>query len=195
MADINVERKSSGGRNFLPWILGLLLLAALLWGLMSLFGGDDEVEETPVAPVSEAVPVTEAPPVAPAAAAPAAGAVILPVAAIIAGPAGYVGQAQMGTVRVAEVVSDRGFWIEEGGQRMFAVVAEPQGTEQRLNINAGQTLNLSGTVYTKERLGEIPGTIEEQTRQIIQGQPAFLYVLPRDVTIVQQGDSAAAPAP
>ncbi|MBD0321372.1 MAG: hypothetical protein ICV87_13620, partial [Gemmatimonadetes bacterium] len=52
MADINVERKSSGGRNFLPWILGLLLLAALLWGLSRMFGGDRE--ETNAVPVDGA---------------------------------------------------------------------------------------------------------------------------------------------
>lgn len=58
MADINVERKSSGGRNFLPWILGLLLLAALLWGLSRMFGGDRE-EETNAVPVESTTTTTE----------------------------------------------------------------------------------------------------------------------------------------
>ena len=57
MADINVERKSSGGRNFLPWILGLLLLAALLWGLSRMFGGDRE--ETNAVPVESTTTTTE----------------------------------------------------------------------------------------------------------------------------------------
>ena len=56
MADINVERKSSGGRNFLPWILGLLLLAALLWGLSRMFGGDRE--ETNAVPVESTTTTT-----------------------------------------------------------------------------------------------------------------------------------------
>lgn len=41
MADINVERKSSGS-NILPWVLGLLLLAALIWGVMSFMDNDDD---------------------------------------------------------------------------------------------------------------------------------------------------------
>ena len=58
MADINVERKSSGGRNFLPWILGLVLLAALLWGLSRMFGGDRE-EETNAVPVESTTTTTQ----------------------------------------------------------------------------------------------------------------------------------------
>ncbi len=45
MADINVERKRSGP-NFLPWLLGLVLLAALIWVLMRVMGGNDEETTT-----------------------------------------------------------------------------------------------------------------------------------------------------
>ncbi|HYW08475.1 MAG TPA: hypothetical protein VE913_16060 [Longimicrobium sp.] len=48
MADINVERKGNGP-NFLPWILGLLLLGLLIWGLSQLLGRDnDEANEAVV---------------------------------------------------------------------------------------------------------------------------------------------------
>ncbi|HEX8454854.1 MAG TPA: hypothetical protein VF647_22440 [Longimicrobium sp.] len=46
MADINVERKRSGP-NFLPWLLGLVLLAALIWGAMRFMGNDDDETTTP----------------------------------------------------------------------------------------------------------------------------------------------------
>ncbi len=46
MADINVEQKK--GRGILPWILGLLLLGLLLWGLSKMMGRDDE-EAAPMA--------------------------------------------------------------------------------------------------------------------------------------------------
>jgi hypothetical protein len=46
MADINVERKRSGP-NIIPWLLGLVLLAALIWGAMRFMGGDDEETTTP----------------------------------------------------------------------------------------------------------------------------------------------------
>ena len=64
MADINVERKSSGGRSFLPWILGLIVLALLIWGLSRLLGGnDDEVDTTTTSDTTvtttETMPVTD----------------------------------------------------------------------------------------------------------------------------------------
>lgn len=43
MAEIHVERK---GRSPLPWILGLLLLAALAFMLLRGRGEEDEVRET-----------------------------------------------------------------------------------------------------------------------------------------------------
>lgn len=48
MADINVERKRSGGPNFLPWLLGLLLLGLLIWGLSRVLGGGgDDADPVP----------------------------------------------------------------------------------------------------------------------------------------------------
>ena len=45
MAEIKVERKEK--RSMLPWILGLLLLALVLWGISEMMGGDDDaVEDT-----------------------------------------------------------------------------------------------------------------------------------------------------
>lgn len=45
MAEIRVERKEK--RSMLPWILGLLLLALVLWGISEMMGGDDDtVEDT-----------------------------------------------------------------------------------------------------------------------------------------------------
>lgn len=39
MADINVERKQ---RSIWPWIVGLLVLALLIWLLASMFNGGDD---------------------------------------------------------------------------------------------------------------------------------------------------------
>jgi hypothetical protein len=39
MADINVERK---GPSVLPWVIGLVVLALLVWALMEMFGADVE---------------------------------------------------------------------------------------------------------------------------------------------------------
>ena len=49
MADINVERKQ---RSIWPWIVGLLVLALLIWLLASMLNGDDddrvETEQTTI---------------------------------------------------------------------------------------------------------------------------------------------------
>ena len=39
MAEINVERK---GPSVWPWIVGLLVVALLIWLLVEMFGNDDE---------------------------------------------------------------------------------------------------------------------------------------------------------
>ena len=52
MAEIRVER---GGPTIWPWVLGLLLVALLIWGATELFDGGDtatqrELTEDPVMP-------------------------------------------------------------------------------------------------------------------------------------------------
>ncbi len=54
MADINVERK---GPSIWPWIVGLIVLALLIWALMEMFGRDDT---TTVAPLTDTVGVVPA---------------------------------------------------------------------------------------------------------------------------------------
>lgn len=174
MAEIKIERKTA---DAWPWILGVLLAGLLLWGLGELFD-DDDVRAASVAP--EVVePTSTTPAVVP----PGPGAWV-PVAVMVTAPVSYVGQTVSGTARVAEVVSDRGFWLEQDGKRLFAVVREEN--EDAVNINAGQTVRLSGTVYDAATLSQVPGGLEAETRKIIVNQPLFLYVLPKDITILDQ---------
>ena len=197
MADIDIEKKEKKGMGILPWILGLLLLALVLWGLTQC--GDGGGEEAVVVPADTAVadPAAAAAPVpmdtgmamadttaaGGAGAAGAAGA--LPIAQILANPGQFGAQTVSGTARVAEVISDRGFWIEEAGQRMFVVLDEPQGAEPVVDINAGQSVRLAGQVRDGSALGQLT-TLEQETRQVAQGQPAFLIVRPAGVTIAGQ---------
>ena len=44
MAEIRVERKQN--RSLLPWILGLVLLALVLWGISEMMGRDDDAVDT-----------------------------------------------------------------------------------------------------------------------------------------------------
>lgn len=199
MAQINVERKKSPW----PWIIGVLVLLLLVWGLMELLGDRDAepagtaaVVTDPLiqeprgdiaatsAPASESViavtPVPMPPPPTSADAEP------VPVAVIVVGPAQFLGQAVRGTARVAEVPSDRGFWLEQDGQRMFALIAQSPDMEDAVNIDPGQEVRLAGVVYDASMRDQIvQGELDAETQQIISEQPAFLLVDARNVQIVE----------
>lgn len=188
MAEIHVEKKKS----IWPWIIAALVALLAIWAITQLFDRDD-AEAVAVAPVAE--PVAEAPIAAAPVAAPdpmttadAGGAVaLLPVATILAGPAGYVGQEISGTARVTDVPTDRGFWIEQDGQRMFAVVAEGPNMERAINMNPGQEIQLNGAVvHDSTSAAQLGGQLDPQTQQLVSGQPAFLLVEPDDVTVVSR---------
>lgn len=70
MADIDIERK---GTNPLPWILGLLLLALVAWGLWSLLRGRDDGDARAVVADTVADTLAGVQTVPPVAGGPAAG--------------------------------------------------------------------------------------------------------------------------
>ncbi|CAN5770987.1 hypothetical protein BH20GEM3_BH20GEM3_02940 [soil metagenome] len=176
MAEINVERK--GGGSILPWIIGLLALLLVGWLLYSMFDRDDNVAEAPV--VTE--PLATTPVIDPAAAADVDVGPVIPVAAIVTVPANYVNQTVSGTARVAQVVSDRGFWIDDGNQRVFTIIDEPK--PEIKNIRAGQMVRLDGA-QVMTAASQVPGQLEAETQQAIQAQPAFLYVRAANIFITQ----------
>ena len=173
MADINVERK---GPSIWPWIIGLIILALLIWALAALLDNDDDEVV-----LDEPVPAVVEEPIAPA---PIAGAA-LPVAAILANPASYMGQTVSGTAMVGSDPTDRGFWIEDQGQRMLVVINEPPN--ETININEGQMVRLTDArVYNSDNMMEIAGQLDADTRQIAEGEPAVLAVNWTNVDIMER---------
>lgn len=112
----------------------------------------------------------------------------LPVDLIIVTPARYLGQPVVGTARVAEVPSDRGFWLEKNGERIYAVISQSPGMEQAVNIEPGQTVRLAGLVYDSSLAEGIGGKVDQQALETIADQPAFLLVPATHVAVV---DAAA----
>jgi hypothetical protein len=181
MADIDIERKK---KSPLPVVLGLLALALLAFLLMR--GCGDDEPDPAVTPVDTTTAYTDttttvnAAPMTDTTAMGAAGAG----AAGAAGAAGWIGTVLAGTNAgqttggsgiVPETPSDRGFWIEENGQRVFAVLAEP--TEQMRDVDPGQRVTLSNArVLRGSEASQIPQDVDAEARATAQGQPYFLLV-------------------
>lgn len=185
MPELDLQRKSAASYWWIPLLL--LLLALFIWWLVAAWDNEPEVAVREGA-ATQATPVGTATPSATATATPGAGnAEMIPVAAILANPGNYADRTVQGTARVAEVISDRGFWIEENGQRMFVVLNEEK--PEKIDINAGQTVRLSGEVSTAEKAGQLDGvqSLEADTRQVLNSQKAFLYVnAPEQISIVSR---------
>lgn len=193
MADIDIERKK---KSPFPWVIGLLVLALLAFLLMRSCGDDDA--EPAVAPVTDTTTAPAAVPATDTTMMGAAGAT----GAAAAGAAGAAGAGWIGTVLagtnagqttggsgiVPETPSDRGFWIEENGQRVFAVLAEPM--EQMKDVDPGQTVMLSNArVMRGSEAGQLPESVDAEARRTAQGQGYFLYVPANGVQITSGGNT------
>lgn len=162
-------------KTWLSWMFSLAIL------LVMISCGEDETE----ADLASDVLVDSAPAAPPAPGPPAASDTTpIPVTVIVAGPAGYLGRSVVGTARVAEVVSDRGFWLEQDGERIFAVIAQTPQMENAVNVNQGQTVVVAGVVYDSATADQVPGELEPDAKQIIADQPAFLYVAAQNVILL-----------
>lgn len=178
MPELDIQRKSAATYW---WVLLLVLLLAvfIIWWLAAAWDNDPEVAV--VRPEGAAAP-------AGATATPGTANVeVIPVAAILAEPGSYADRTVQGTARVVQVISDRGFWIEENNQRLFVVLNEQR--PETVDINAGQTVRLSGRVSTAERAGQLDGvqSLEADTREALNSQKAFLYVnAPEQISVVSR---------
>lgn len=186
MAEIRLEKKKKRGMGWLWALLALLLLLLLVWWLWP----DAEVGE-PVEPVATEPFGTEVEPEGPVEPVePMVGAEGLGLGVILANPADYVGEPFPGAeVQVAEVPTDRGFWIEQDGQRLFAIIVDMPEEEPK-DINPGQTLNVEqGTLRDSGYLAELPGEpLDADTEEIARQQPIFLVVDERYIEVLEGGE-------
>lgn len=182
MAEIPVERKSS--MAWLWILLALIILGLLLW--WALDDGEEEVavQSAPTEIVGEQTPAAD-PMASPAPGGTEAG---MSIAAILANPTEYVGrddfQAEVG---VPEVPTDRGFWVEDQGNRLFAIIID-EPREVPLDINAGQRLRVTkGMIRDATFLSQIPGrTLDADTKRIVQDQDAYLIVNEDNIEILSR---------
>ena len=106
-------------------------------------------------------------------------------AAILASPQNYAGRDGFaGEFETGDVPTDRGFWITEDGDRLFALI-EDGPREVPIDINPGQTLSITGgTLHDRSYIGNIGGEpVDDDTLAILEEQPIFLVVDEDSVTI------------
>ena len=172
MAEIPVEKKSSS--KWL-WIFLLVLLAALLlWWLFADNDGEADQLNGDTAAIEQSADTM-------------AVADNMTIAAILANPAEYYGATGFeGTVTAGGPLTDRGFWIENDGARMFAIVID-EPAERRVDINPGATLRLDGgTIRDASEISAegIEGeTLDQDTMNVIADQKAVLVIDEANITI------------
>ena len=174
MAEVRIERKE--GASGWTWLIGLLLLGLIIWWIVAAVSGDrNEAATDPAAPAVTATdPTTGTATTAPGAEAATPN---LPLAAIRANPDNYFGKPVSGLATVTEVVSDRGFWVEQDGSRIF-VVKDGALDAPAAAVSAGQKASFTGTVINPDGMQEqVPGILDldESTLKMLQGEPAFIH--------------------
>lgn len=182
MAEIPVERKKS--KAWIWIVLAIVIAALLIWWIAS--SNDDD---TPMPETSSAAVAPAAVPYEDTAQQSTEAAIAAPtIAAILENPSQYIGRDDFaGEVDSPETPTDRGFWVEQNGQRMFAVIVdEPRDAYK--DINPGQRLRITnGMIRDASAIGNIPGNgLDADTKKIIQEQPAFLVVDEEDIEILQR---------
>lgn len=165
MADINVERK---GPSIWPWIIGLLVLALLIWAIAEMVDTDqaevagvEQVEE-PVAAVPTPAPVTPAP-----------GTDLSELMPLGADDAGQMVNVEG---QVVGQPTDQGFWVMTvvNGQPHAIFAQAPARTTdgqmlQTQDVRQGQSVQLAGTLQ-QAQTEQITGWIEQGQ---LEQQPSY----------------------
>lgn len=175
MAEIPVERKTS-----LAWLwilLAVLLIGLLIWWAAS---GDNDEELTvgtePAAVVTTPESVGTAPRIS--------------IGDILGDPAAYLGRDDFRaevTVPADAEMTDRGFWIEDEGERLYVILNDGP-MEEPIHINPGQTLRIDqGMLRDRTFFPDLPGELDATTENIAEQQPIFLVVDEGNIEILEAG--------
>ena len=170
MAEIPVEKKSS--MTWLWLLLAAILAALLIWWITA---DEDDADPVLAETAIEADAGADADPMP------------MTLAAILANPQSYIGQEFAGEVSVAGPLTDRGFWVENDGARMFAlIIDEPREVE--IDINPGQDLRISdGMIREGGEVSDVEGVpLDDDTLAVLADQDVFLIVDEDNVEILER---------
>ena len=159
MPELDIQRRPAGASPWI-WVIGALVLALAVWGFWAATTqGRDRTAALPAERVAGER-------------AEARGPEMLPIAALMTTPNQYFQKPVRGAATVTEVVSDRGFWVEDAGQRVFVVLGEGI-TEKEVNIEAGQKVEIEGLFLEQTRSTEVP-QLEPEAQTIAATQAGFI---------------------
>ncbi len=88
---------------------------------------------------------------------------------------------------MGDPLTDRGFWVENEGARVFAlIIDEPR--EVPVNINPGQQLSISGArIREGGEVSDVEGVpLDQDTRSILAHQDVFLIANEDNVEILER---------
>jgi hypothetical protein len=170
--EIDIERRERTGMPAWVWLIAALLIGLMIWGLWSAMTNNRRAT-TPASRVAGERQVTRDN---------ASGMQNLPLAAMTERPSDYFSTDVRGAATVTEVVSDRGFWVESGGQRAFVTLGEGI-TEPDVNVNAGQRVAITGRFLEANQTNM--GQLEPQVQQSVKSQPGFIQA--NSVDVLQPG--------
>ncbi|PEQ10570.1 hypothetical protein B2G71_21545 [Novosphingobium sp. PC22D] len=184
MTEVPVQRKKN---HLWIWLVLLVVAILLIWWWVS---ETAEVEPDRTAEYAESGEYPAYPEAAPSATSgPATGDVgRTTIAAILDNPSRYIGREDI-TLQgaVPDVPTDRGFWIEDGGRQLFALIID-QPREVPKDINPDQRLEVrNGMLRGKDDVAQLPGeVIDQDTRAILDEQDVFLVVDESDIEILSR---------
>ncbi|OBX18040.1 hypothetical protein A9995_13970 [Erythrobacter sp. QSSC1-22B] len=91
------------------------------------------------------------------------------------------------TVPADAEMTDRGFWIEDEGERLYVILNDGP-MEEPVHINPGQTLRIDqGMLRDRTFFPDLPGQLDATTENIAEQQPIFLVVDEDNIEILEAG--------
>lgn len=95
---------------------------------------------------------------------------------VYAAPVDFVGATVVGKAKATKVISDRGFWVNHNGEKIFAVVREDVPSHEMIDIDKGQRLKFGGVLVDGDNWEQVAGNLEPQTKKTLKEQPYFIAV-------------------
>lgn len=98
-------------------------------------------------------------------------------------PALYVGDEVIGQATVAQVVSDRGFWLESENARIFTVIRE-RDDEEMPRLDVGDIVQVSGEIYPADDPSVVEEELDMAALSVLERQEYFLAVSTNTINVV-----------